>query len=285
MGYSAQILSDVLKLDIGPRVIDVGSQDAHIASASDLSAINAAIHARRGEPLELTPPAKVEAREVFRRAGFDYWRCDVDRRPHTVYVDITTMAFPRELRASFDYVGNVGTTEHLSNPGAGFALIHYLCKPGGIMFHDVPLYGLGIHGLVNPTPKFWHAMIRTNDYRVLGFDVVPVLDHNYVGGHFNREWTYMRGIENFQHSAMARVTLRKGADRAFVTPVDVMLDEPGLDLLGVLRGSLAPFIAAGTYTEEEAHLAAREAAARMLVTPSILDRARARLRFGRLGRG
>jgi len=67
-------------------------------------------------------------------------------------------------REEFDLVVNVGTTEHLANPVAAFALMHELCAEGGIIYNDVPLFGFGNHGLMNPTPKYWHALIWMNRY-------------------------------------------------------------------------------------------------------------------------
>jgi SAM-dependent methyltransferase len=262
MGYSARILADVLGFDLGPRIIDVGSQEVHIQSAEDLATLNAAISNRGGEGLAVPLPASLEAVEVFKCAGFDYWRCDVDGRPNTVSIDISTMAFPHELKGNFDYVGNAGTTEHLANPTAGFALIHYLCKPGGIMFHDVPVAGFDNHGLNNPTLRFWHHMIWMNGYSVVDFQVVPVELANPRDA-VDRSWTYMRGTETLRgRSAMARVALRKVEDHAFLPPLDVPLRVPGKAIQKLLLESLRPFVAAGTYTEAQAHDAVTHAVPR-----------------------
>ena len=236
-------------MGIGSRVVDVGAQDVHVEHGGELDELNAAIVARGGQPI--VDASSLEAKEVFERARFEYWRCDVDQRPGTVYVDISTLVFPAEMRARFDYVGNVGTTEHLANPTAGFALIHFLCKAGGVMFHDVPLFGLGNHGLVNPTPKFWHQMIWMNDYDVLGFHVVPI-ERPRADDIAHSAWSYMKGIGDAPRSAMARVMLRKRGDLAFVPPLDVPLEAAGKDIRGLLMGSLQPFIAAGSYTVDDA---------------------------------
>lgn len=262
MGYSARILADVLNFKIGPRVIDVGSQEVHIHAEDELAALNAAISRHGGAGLAVSVPAHLEAAEVFKRAGFDYWRCDVDGRPNTVYIDISTMAFPHELRGGFDYVGNLGTTEHLANPAAGFALIHHLCKPGGIMFHDVPVSGFDNHGLNNPTLRFWHQMIWINGYSVVDFQIVPV-DLANPRDAVDPSWAYMRGTEILRgRSAMARVALRKVEEHAFLPPLDVPLRFPGKDIQKLLLDSLRPFVAAGTYSEEQAHDAVRQAVPR-----------------------
>lgn len=151
---------DSLKLP-NRLVLDIGAQDVTISSANELLTLNQFISSNNpsGQPLQIdTFPAVMEARDVYVRAGFSYTCVDVDERPGTLRVDLARFEIPRP-RGVYGLVVNVGTTEHLSSPAATFALIHEMCAVGGFMYHDVPLFGLGNHGLMNPTPKFWHAMI------------------------------------------------------------------------------------------------------------------------------
>jgi hypothetical protein len=261
MGYSFEMFTQIgaLGLRQGARILDIGSQDTSLSGSTELGAINQFISQRSGKLLDIPTPATVPAREVFRRAGFDYTCTDVDEREGTVYVDLASLDFPKRLRDHFDLVANCGTTEHLANPVGGFLFAHYCTKIGGIMFHDVPIFGMANHGLMNPTPKFWHALIGLNEYEVLDFTVRQVDNASLGAGNlFNAGWSYMKG-DLAAPSAIVRVVLRRKIDRIFIPPYDAEL--PAGDTraqFAFLSSSMQPFVAAGVYSkaEVEGHLRA-----------------------------
>jgi len=218
--------------------------------------INAFVSALGGTPFSQSTPVgrMMEAKDVFERAGLEYFRSDVDERPGTIYVDLNKLVFPVTMRDSIDLVVNVGTTEHLSNPIGGFALMHYLAKPGGILYHDVPLFGFGNHGLVNPTPKFWHALIWMNQYERISSSVRRSDESSVDRGNFYHDYmSYFEGLEQARDiSWMIRMVLRKAHRRAFIPPYDAVLPESnGEKEANLVLGALYPFIKTGVWTEEE----------------------------------
>jgi SAM-dependent methyltransferase len=258
MGYSADMFEQIRQLGLPARcrVMDIGSQDVGIGSAADLDTVNAFIRAFGGTALPANAPANgtIEAKEVYERAGFEYFRSDVDERPTTIYVDLNKLVFPAAMRDSVDLVVNVGTTEHLANPIGGFALMHYLAKPGGILYHDVPLFGFGNHGLTSPTPKFWHALIWMNAYERISSVVRRVDESSIDRGNFYHDYmSYLEGLDRAQNiSWMIRMILRKVHARVFIPPYDAVLPESnGEKEANLIHGALYPFVRTGVWTDEE----------------------------------
>jgi hypothetical protein len=245
-----------LGLKKGARVMDIGSQDLWLGSPSDLAQANAFIEGAGGTAFSTQQPLgrMIEAKEVYERAGFEYFCSDVDERPSTIYVDLNKLVFPREKRASADLVVNVGTTEHLANPVGGFALMHYLAKPGALLFHDVPLFGMGNHGLTNPTPKFWHALIWMNRYERIVTQVRSVDESLLDQGNFFHDYLdYFEGLAQARNlSYIVRAVLRKTHESVFIPPYDAVLpDSNGEKEANLIYGALYPFIRTGAWTEKE----------------------------------
>jgi SAM-dependent methyltransferase len=258
MGYTAEMFDEIRQLGLprACRVMDVGSQDVWIGSASDIDLINGFVSVFGGKPFHKAMPSNrmIEAKEVFERAGLEYFRSDVDERPGTIYVDLNKLVFPVGMRDSVDLVVNVGTTEHLSNPVGGFALMHYLAKPGGILFHDVPLFGFGNHGLVNPTPKFWHALIWMNAYERIASSVRSADESSIDPGNFYHDYmSYIRGLDQARNiSWMIRMILRKIHLRTFVPPYDAVLPaSDGEKEANLILGALHPFIKTQAWSKRE----------------------------------
>jgi len=258
VGYAPAMFEEIGALRLpSRRVLDVGAQDVSVASAHELEILNRFIasHDPRGGPLTLASfPATLEAREVYDRAGFRYTCIDVDERPGTLRVDLARFEIPRP-RGEFGLVVNVGTTEHLASPAAAFALMHEMCAEGGYLFHDVPLFGMGNHGLINPTPKFWHALIWMNAYQVQRI-AVRRCDESSIdpGNIFHDYLRYMEGLSEVRGiSHLITAVLRKAGRWPFVVPYDAVLgdDKAGTALAALLAGSYRPFLATGAYTESE----------------------------------
>ena len=256
MGYSVEMFVEIGQLNLASRrVLDVGAQDLGIGSQSELDAVNEFIGKSGSQNLMAfnTFPQLVTAKDVYERAGWSYTNIDVDERPGTLRVDLARFEIPRP-REEFDLVVNVGTTEHLANPVAAFALMHELCAEGGIIYNDVPLFGFGNHGLINPTPKFWHAMIWMNGYKPLDVKVRAVDEKSVDKGNLYHDYLdYMGGlreVKNITH--LIRAVVRKTASSIFVVPFDAVFpDNAGHSLAQLLAGSYHPFITTGAYTEAE----------------------------------
>lgn len=258
MGYAPAMLEEIGNLDLlSKEVLDVGAQDVSIGSVTDLEQLNHFIrrHNPQAELLYFSQfPVIVEARDVYIRAGFSYTCIDVDERPGTLRVDLARFEIPRP-RGKYGLVVNVGTTEHLASPAATFALMHEMCAEGGILYNDVPLFGLGNHGLMNPTPKFWHALIWMNDYK--GHSVrVRTCDESAMdrGNFFHDYLDYMGGLRNIVGvSSLITAVLEKKTSQPFVTPFDAVFsdDEQGVEVAKLLLGSYLPYLCTGAYTEKE----------------------------------
>src|SRR5687768_14252549 len=259
MGYAPAMFGEIGKLSIPSReILDVGAQDVVVGSAADLETLNQFIRDCNpsGEPLGVEVfPVILEAREVYARAGFSYTCIDVDERPGTLRVDLARFEIPRP-RGKYGLVVNVGTTEHLASPAATFALMHEMCAQGGIIYHDVPLFGLGNHGLINPTPKFWHALIWMNGYVAQSIRTRRCDEREMDRGNFFHDYlSYIEGLGAITGiSYLITAVLRKDTSWPFVVPYDAVFadDKEGKALASLLTGSYHPFVATGAYTEEEA---------------------------------
>lgn len=258
MGYSSEMFLEIGRLALPSKdVLDVGAQDVSVPSKVEESNLNEFIqkHNPGAEPLRLTAfPAMIEARDVYQRAGFNYTCIDVDERPGTLRVDLARFEIPPD-RGRFGLVVNVGTTEHLASPAATFALMHEMCCDGGFFYHDVPLFGLGNHGLMNPTPKFWHALIWMNSYQVHGTRARKVDESALDRGNFHHDYLdYIEGLRDIRNvSSLITAILQKRTNWPFVVPFDAVFDDDGQGhgLANLLLGSYHPFIATGAYTPQQ----------------------------------
>jgi len=256
MGYLVEMFLEIGRLNLtSKRVLDVGAQDLRISSLDELDSLNEFIGKSGSTNLMAfdTFPQIVTAKNIYERAGWSYTNIDVDERPGTLRVDLARFEIPKTSK-KFDLVVNVGTSEHLANPIAAFALMHELCAEGGVIYNDVPLFGFGNHGLINPTPKFWHALIWMNGYDPLKLTVRAFDESSVDKGNFYHDYlSYMSGLSEIQNiSHIIRVVLRKTSPTIFVVPYDaVMPESEGHSLAQLLAGSYRPFLATGAYTESE----------------------------------
>jgi hypothetical protein len=72
---------------------------------------------------------------------------------------------------TFDIVDNCGVTEHVFDQRAVFTNIHRLCKPGGVMMHRSPMFGVLNIMLIGVTPLYWHDLAVANGYDILSLCV------------------------------------------------------------------------------------------------------------------
>ena len=163
------------------------------------------------------------AGEFWAWLGFDYASIDIDGSPGSIPLDLNYDHAPQAARGQYDLVTNFGTTEHVANQLNAFELIHDLVAPGGIMIHELPVYGYANHGLVNYNFKFFWMLARSNHYK-------------FIDAHFSRELEedlpndIVEFLSEFEQgspgtfrltSAGLRVVLQKRFDIPFVPPIDV----------------------------------------------------------------
>ena len=248
MGFSSHILLELNQRGVatGAEVGDCGSQDF---AASEIVQVNKFLHSLHGaEPFavdKITPAA-----DVFRRAGYRYTCFDVDYREGTIYLDFHRFKFPREFYGKFDVTLNGGTSEHLIAPHGLMFFMHQATKVGGLMFHQVPVFGMGNHGLNNLTPKFWHQLATYNGYEIVSAQVDSInpkdIDsNNFYGEHLS----YFRNLKEFDApSAMMSVIFRKVHARCFIPPFDIVDPQPSPRTERLMRDALEPFVTAESLT-------------------------------------
>ncbi len=260
MGYSPEMFLDVLSLGLPPgsKIIDLGSQDTTIGDAGQLEQVNTFIRAYAPENVfkikDITFPYTIEGKGIYNRAGWLYFRSDVDERPDTLYVDLSSLIFPLEFKGQFDLVVNVGTTEHLANPVGAFFLMHMLAKENGYFYHDVPMFGWGNHGLCNLTPKFWNNLTWTNRYVIVSASIRHFDETSVDRGNFYHDYMgWIRGLEGVRGiSYMFRCILKKTLPYSFIPPYDAVLPQSdGSKEAKLIIGSLWPFVMTGAITREE----------------------------------
>jgi hypothetical protein len=110
------------------------------------------------------------------RSSADLWRAlgreivsldVVGSGPDFHYFDLNTDSVPNELRARFDFVTNVGTSEHVLNQYNTFKVMHDLTRRGGIMVHAIPTAGFSNHGFFHYNMKLFWRLSKVNIYDCL----------------------------------------------------------------------------------------------------------------------
>ena len=82
-------------------------------------------------------------------------------------LDLNYDPAPVDLRAAFDFVTNVGTSEHILNQLNVFRVMHDLTRPGAVMAHAVPTGGYCGHGFFNYNLNLFTSLCKANGYDCL----------------------------------------------------------------------------------------------------------------------
>lgn len=154
---------------------------------------------------------------LFKACGFEYHALDIFDGEDITLFDLNLESPPAHFVGKFDLVTNFGTTEHVLNQYLAFKTMHELAKPGGVIYHDLPMGGYHLHGYFNYNPMFFEQLAVANDYEVLfhwySSNRVPtnaatqqMKDHGYSA----EGWVDL-GIE---------FILRKTTDKPFRMPLD-----------------------------------------------------------------
>ncbi|MEQ8832336.1 MAG: hypothetical protein RLW87_21185 [Alphaproteobacteria bacterium] len=164
------------------------------------------------------------SRIVWHAIGAEYTGFDMDDDPDTVALDLNFDSVPERHRGRYDLVSNLGTTEHVLNQFNAFKAAHDLCRPGGIMIHELPGGGYANHGFFNYNPKFFWQLAKANKYRLLdlsaGAGASYRLFESLAGSQLRSPlpWT-LRDING--HDVGLSVILAKPHDEPFRAPLDV----------------------------------------------------------------
>lgn len=100
-------------------------------------------------------------------AGFRYTALEIFHATNTILFDLNIHAPGVRLAGKFDLVTNFGTTEHVFNQLRAFQTIHDLTRPGGVIYHDLPMAGFLNHALFRYDPLFFRALVAANGYDVI----------------------------------------------------------------------------------------------------------------------
>jgi len=104
---------------------------------------------------------------LFRACGFSYKALDIFDGDSVMLFDLNIQSPPPNLVGQFDLITNFGTTEHLINQRLAMQTIHDLTKPGGVIYHDLPLGGYHTHGYFSYNPMFFQHLAEANSYDIL----------------------------------------------------------------------------------------------------------------------
>ena len=148
--------------------------------------------------------------------GLEYQALDIFEAPYTRLFDLNTDRPDESLRGRFDLVTNFGTTEHLLGQQQAFTTMHDLAKPGGLLYHELPLSGYHQHGYFSYNPLLFREIARANAYEVVAITLskndhlTPTSQHMRDSG-FSESGYFDRGIE---------CILRKTVDAPFRVPLE-----------------------------------------------------------------
>jgi hypothetical protein len=246
MALSAPFLSEFIDLkrsgalDGAQRVVEIGAHqltNCFLQAKRELEEIYALYGARQpflGEPkwagslngFELLHSDAPSSQSFWTSLGLSYAAVEYQGHRGAIALDLNRDSVPAELRGSFDFLVNAGTTEHIANQDNAFRAMHDLVAPGGLMWHGVPAGGNMTHGFFNYTLKFFWHLCRENEYQIVKLRILP-----FGGGpvhpdvvQSNARWG---GRDNYA-AVPAEVCdlfilaiLRKPADRPFMTALDL----------------------------------------------------------------
>ena len=183
MGASAKSLSRFVSLHdrgllkIGASIIELGAQELHCTGMEDyvrgfIKHFSEKNSSMKGAELytnaELTQFAnKGLLGELMIACGFAYRALDIFEAANTTQFDLNIHTPAEDLIERFDLVTNFGTTEHVINQHQSMKTMHELAKPGGIIYHDLPLAGYHVHGYFSYNPLLFLHLADANGYKVV----------------------------------------------------------------------------------------------------------------------
>ena len=194
MGITLKTLHRLLDLSakghFPPRgaVLELGSQNLYSVSAEFL--IDFIDRMRKAARLdERAPDAAMVASlaaggkmsRLMELCGSDYRALDLFSDDKVLLFDLNLDNLPAELIGKFDLVTNFGTTEHTFDQVRAFRTVHNAAKPGGVIYHDVPMGGYLHHGYFCYTPRFFRDVAAANAYEIL-------FEHYSISGKRQVRW-------------------------------------------------------------------------------------------------
>ena len=172
-----QDLCDQGVLPPNAAILELGAQEIYCAGAEKVVADFARYFAGRKQARwgakelssdEISALAKQGfSARLFRSCGFKYKALDIFDGDSVMLFDLNIQNAPEDMIGQFDLVTNFGTTEHLINQLLAMRTIHDFAKPGGVIYHDLPLGGYHTHGYFSYNPMFFQHLAQANEYEIL----------------------------------------------------------------------------------------------------------------------
>jgi len=254
MGVSAKVLSRLLDLSdrgllpAGASIMELGAQQLYCKGSEPfLSEFVARIRSRNPALKNRSVIAPDELKRLanggltsglLKACGFQYSAIDIFDAEGTILFDLNCEEPSSEMRNRYDLVTNFGTTEHIINQYLAFKTVHEMTKPGGIIFHELPLAGFHMHGYFSYNPLLFIQLAEANQYEIVmqaygkndkDFHLAPdfMRDNGFSDGGY-----YDLGIE---------FIFRKIADTPFRVPLETStsLDVSPVFLSNLSRGNSA----------------------------------------------
>lgn len=105
--------------------------------------------------------------KTLKACGFSYRALDIFEADSTTLFDLNVQSPGDDLKEQFDLVTNLGTTEHVINQYLSMKTIHELTKPGGLIYHDLPMSGYHDHGYFSYNALLFRHLAEANNYTIL----------------------------------------------------------------------------------------------------------------------
>lgn len=170
-------------LQVGSRVLDIGSSNLYDAQAGQLldfvshyapmrSDAKAGIFAERLARGSAYDPAtgglnEAFAGELLNYCGINYLSFDIAAGYKTEIFDLNRQKLPNKYRSAFDVVINCGTTEHVLNQYNSFEVIHDAARVGGHIVHSLPVAGFTDHAYFVYTGRMFFDLAGYNGYEIV----------------------------------------------------------------------------------------------------------------------
>jgi hypothetical protein len=215
--HELQIFKDV------SSVFELGSQDVACPEhVKELTMLLRAFGVEHVDPEAVTRLANMgSGRELYRSLGFTYQSIDTDGRHGALPIDLNFDAVPRNHRNRYDFVTNLGTSEHVANQMNCFRVVHDLTRVGGYMYHEVPFTGFVNHGLFNYTPKFFWMLCRSNLYEYVDMFIWTAEERRFLHPDILPMARCSATEETFSHQdSVVCCLMRKSVRMSFVPPLD-----------------------------------------------------------------
>jgi SAM-dependent methyltransferase len=200
-------------------------------------------------------PTQPNSRVIWQAIGARYTGFDLDDDPDTVKLDLNFDSIPDGHKGQYDLVTNLGTTEHVLNQLNAFKAMHDLCRPGGLMIHDLPAGGYLTHGFFLYSPKLFWQLAKANNYIEvdggLEMGLEPSNDYRIFASqsqyYSRRMWAPWVARQVRSRDVRLSVVLAKVHDEPFRVPLDVGDFDVGEDFSPVLQSRYPSYFGPKTF--------------------------------------